>query len=142
MPSSLSAVLPLLLAGRAWGIAQRVDPNAHITQVYVGQHIESSCTPGAWSDYVITIDESLMTYNLLFEVEDIGTPMNPDGLFVALWEEAVPIDRAAEHFADSANGKIWAVGMNNNCACCSPRRACRPRIDRPFPPIQASSWAT
>ena len=85
---------------------------------------------------------SLMTYNLLFEVEDIGTPMNPDGLFVALWEEAVPIDRAAEHFADSANGKIWAVGMNNNGACCSPRRACRPRIDRPFPPILTSTWAS
>ena len=72
----------------------------------------------------MNITEDLTGYNLLFEVEDVGTAYNPTGLSVSLWnayegdgqyEAPIPMDRHAEHKTTRATGKIWAVGMNNNC---------------------------
>ena len=53
--------------------------------------------------------------NLMFEVEDQGTSYNPEAIMIAIWEYAVPSDRAAEHRTERAAGKVWAVGMNNEC---------------------------
>ena len=113
----MRVTLAVLLAGPA--VVRAADTvvaaDAHVTEVVVGQHLTSHCEPYAWSDYTLQVDTNLTDYNLLFEVEDITTAFNPTGLSIALWEDEVPIDRAAEHRSDRANGKIWAVGMNNNC---------------------------
>ena len=60
--------------------------------------------PNAWVDYQFVVDEALKDTNLMFEA-----------LMVAIWESTVPSDRAAEHRTLRAAGKVWAVGMNNEC---------------------------
>ena len=73
------------------------------------------CSPYAWKDYLVTVDESLLNSNLLFEVVGQDLPFDPTALSVSMWEDEVPLDRHAEHKTERANGKLWAVGMNNNC---------------------------
>ena len=77
--------------------------------------VDGSCTPNSWVDYQFPVTEALKDTNLMFEVEDKGASYNPEALMVAIWEYAVPSDRAAEHRTERAAGKVWAVGMNNEC---------------------------
>ena len=88
---------------------------SHIHQLTVGETKEGSCTPNAWVDYVFEVDAAMTDTNLIFEVEDKGDSYNPEALMVAIWEYGVPSDRAAEHRTLRASGKVWAVGMNNEC---------------------------
>ena len=87
----------------------------HVHQLTIGEVKHGSCTPNAWVDYVLEVDAAMTDTNLIFEVEDKGDSYNPEALMVAIWEYAVPSDRAAEHRTERASGKVWAVGMNNEC---------------------------
>ena len=87
----------------------------HVHPLTIGEVKHGSCTPNAWVDYVLEVDAALADTNLIFEVEDKGDSYNPEALMVAIWEYAVPSDRAAEHRTERASGKVWAVGMNNEC---------------------------
>ena len=64
---------------------------------------------------MLEVDAAMTDTNLIFEVEDKGDSYNPEALMVAIWEYAVPSDRAAEHRTERASGKVWSVGMNNEC---------------------------
>lgn len=57
--------------------------------------LQATCTPGSWVDFELSVT-GLENSNLMFEVEDKGDSYNPQALFVALWDGAVPSDRAAE----------------------------------------------
>ena len=87
----------------------------HVHPLTIGEVKHGSCTPNAWVDYVLEVDAAMTDTNLIFEVEDKGDSYNPEALMVAIWEYAVPSDRAAEHRTERAAGKVWAVGMNNEC---------------------------
>jgi hypothetical protein len=89
---------------------------SHVHTLTVGQQLTGQrCMPNAWVDYQFVVDEALKDTNLMFEVEDTGDSYNPEALMVAIWESTVPSDRAAEHRTLRAAGKVWAVGMNNEC---------------------------
>lgn len=105
----------LLLAHAAAAAAAGAVAQAWVHQITVGTEVSGSCTPGAWVDYELVVDEAMADSNLMFEVHDLGTSYNPEALMVAIWEGAVPSDRAAEHRTERASGKVWAVGMNNEC---------------------------
>jgi len=89
--------------------------HVHETAITVGSTTVDKCDPYSWKDYLITVDESLVNANLLFELYGTDTPFDPTALSVSMWEDEVPLDRHAEHKTERANGKLWAVGMNNNC---------------------------
>ena len=105
----------LLLAHAAAAAAAGAVAQAWVHQITVGTEVSGSCTPGAWVDYELVVDEAMADSNLMFEVHDLGTSYNPEALMVAIWEGAVPSDRVAEHRTERASGKVWAVGMNNEC---------------------------
>ena len=105
----------LLLAHAAAAAAAGAVAQTWVHQLTVGTEVSGSCTPGAWVDYELVVDEAMANSNLMFEVHDLGTSYNPEALMVAIWEAAVPSDRAAEHRTERATGKVWAVGMNNEC---------------------------
>ena len=90
-------------------------PATHVHTLTVGQVKTGSCTPNSWVDYQFAVTETMKDTNLMFEVEDQGTSYNPEAIMIAIWEYAVPSDRAAEHRTERAAGKVWAVGMNNEC---------------------------
>ena len=102
---------PALVEGRQLAAAA----TKHVHQLALGDEKHGSCTPNAWVDYVLEVDAAMTDTNLIFEVEDKGDSYNPEALMVAIWEYAVPSDRAAEHRTERASGKVWAVGMNNEC---------------------------
>ena len=115
------AATELELQPRAAAFSERQErklaaaATSHIHQLTVGETTHGSCTPNAWVDYVLEVDAAMADTNLIFEVEDKGDSYNPEALMVAIWEYAVPSDRAAEHRTERASGKVWAVGMNNEC---------------------------
>ena len=82
---------------------------------YTPNYVSGSCTPNSWVDYQFNVTKEMADTNLMFEVEDLGDSYNPEALMIAIWEYAVPSDRAAEHRTERAAGKVWAVGMNNEC---------------------------
>ena len=108
----LHLALLLLLEGAS---ASSVASDAHITRINVGDHITSACAPNAWSDYVLNVTQEMTAFNLLFEVENTDAPYNPTGMMAAIWTGSPPSSRQAEHRVDRATGKVWALGMNNNC---------------------------
>ena len=105
----------LLLEGAAASAPPSVASDAHIQRITVGSHLVSSCAPNAWSDYVMNVTDDMTSFNLLYEIENTDTPYNPTGMMAAIWSGVAPSNRQAEHRVDRATGKIWALGMNNNC---------------------------
>jgi hypothetical protein len=108
---SFASVSDMVPNGRA--LASSAD--THVKSLSMGKTEPGNCAPNAWVDYKFEVTEAMAETNLIFEVEDKGDSYNPQALMVAIWEDGVPSDRAAEHRTEYAAGKVWAVGMNNEC---------------------------
>ena len=88
-----------LLLGSADSRQLAINDGRVVYELTVSEPIGASCTPGAWVDFELTVTEALEGSNLMFEVEDKGEANNPEALYVALWEGAVPSGRTAEQYA-------------------------------------------
>eukprot|EP00966_Prymnesium_polylepis_P183521 4253076-Prymnesium_polylepis.1 len=85
------------------------------TEIHLGSNYSARCEPFSWLDFTLVVTDALENTNLIFEIESLEPNYNPTALSVHLWDEGVPTERSSEHADYYGTGKLWGVGMNNEC---------------------------
>jgi len=78
-------------------------------------HFElGSCEPGAYEDFFIHIDADESDSNVVFEVEDLTDPGNPEAIALFLYPDKLPKDHKTERFSDYGHKGLYSVAVNSH----------------------------